>query len=200
MSSVIIAVQSLQELSGLRRNRVWVLYEPREVTEYFSAQKAQQCHRCQKLGHHHAACKTDSGPVCRFCIQNHPTENHQCPRCNTSCIQQWRPPPPAFATTSMDTIDFSIGFGFAALIYVSLEIFREFYVDFVHIHHEIRVFTRFRLPHHAKCRPNIVNYTPHTPKPVGTRTKLLWTLLVMGKVFPLMEEMKEPMDTTVILL
>jgi hypothetical protein len=35
-------------------------------------------------------------------------------------------PPPAFATTSTETIDFSIGFGFAALIYVSLEIFREF--------------------------------------------------------------------------
>jgi hypothetical protein len=29
-------------------------------------------------------------------------------------------PPPAFATTSTETIDFSIGCGFAALIYVSL--------------------------------------------------------------------------------
>jgi hypothetical protein len=29
-------------------------------------------------------------------------------------------PPPVFATTSTETIDFSIGFGFAALIYVSL--------------------------------------------------------------------------------
>jgi hypothetical protein len=29
-------------------------------------------------------------------------------------------PPPAFATTSTETIDFSIGFGFAAPIYVSL--------------------------------------------------------------------------------
>jgi hypothetical protein len=29
-------------------------------------------------------------------------------------------PPPAFATTSTETIDYSIGFGFAALIYVSL--------------------------------------------------------------------------------
>jgi hypothetical protein len=34
--------------------------------------------------------------------------------------RQRRPPPPAFATTSTETIDFSIGFGFAALIYVSL--------------------------------------------------------------------------------
>jgi hypothetical protein len=33
---------------------------------------------------------------------------------------QQRRPPPAFATTSTETIDFSIGFGFAALIYVSL--------------------------------------------------------------------------------
>jgi hypothetical protein len=31
-----------------------------------------------------------------------------------------RRPPPAFATTSTETIDFSTGFGFAALIYVSL--------------------------------------------------------------------------------
>jgi hypothetical protein len=29
-------------------------------------------------------------------------------------------PPPAFATTSTETIEFSIGFGFTALIYVSL--------------------------------------------------------------------------------
>jgi hypothetical protein len=29
-------------------------------------------------------------------------------------------PPPAFSTTSTETFDFSIGFGFAALIYVSL--------------------------------------------------------------------------------
>jgi hypothetical protein len=29
-------------------------------------------------------------------------------------------PPPAFATTSPETIDFSIGFGFTVLIYVSL--------------------------------------------------------------------------------
>jgi hypothetical protein len=46
--------------------------------------------------------------------------------------QQRRPPPPAFVTTSTKTIDFSIGFRFAALIYVSLEIFREFYVIRTH--------------------------------------------------------------------
>jgi hypothetical protein len=103
-------------------------------------------------------------------------------------------PPPAFATTSTETIDFSIGFGFAALIYISLEMFREFYVDFVDIRREIRVFTRFCLPHHAKCRPNITNSTPHAPKPLGRRTKLLWTLLMVEKVFPLMEEMKEPVE------
>jgi hypothetical protein len=50
-------------------------------------------------------------------------------------------PPPVFATTSSETIDFSIGSGFAALIYISLEIFREFYVDFVDIHRKITVFT-----------------------------------------------------------
>jgi hypothetical protein len=37
-----------------------------------------------------------------------------------------------------------------ALIYVSLDIFREFYIDFFDIRREIRVLTRFRLPHHAK--------------------------------------------------
>jgi hypothetical protein len=50
-------------------------------------------------------------------------------------------PPPAFPTTSTETMDFSIGFGFAALIYVPLEIFREFYIAFVDIRREIRVFT-----------------------------------------------------------
>jgi hypothetical protein len=54
---------------------------------------------------------------------------------------QQRQPPPAFATTSTETIDSSIGFGFAVLIYVSLEIFRQFYIYFVDIRHEIRVFT-----------------------------------------------------------
>jgi hypothetical protein len=103
-------------------------------------------------------------------------------------------PPPAFATTSSETIDYSIGFGFAALIYVSLEPFREFYVDFVDIRPKIRVFTRFRLPHHAKCRPNIANSAPHAPKPLGTRSKLLWTLRKMEITFPSMEEMKTPME------
>jgi hypothetical protein len=90
-SSVVIAVRSQEELSPLRRNRVRVLYEPRKVTEYFSARKTDQCHRWQKLGHHHTACKTESGPVCGFCAQNHPTENHQCPHCpdrrGKSCSQ-----------------------------------------------------------------------------------------------------------------
>jgi hypothetical protein len=51
-------------------------------------------------------------------------------------------PRPAFATTSKETIDFSIGFGFAALIYVSLEILREFSVDVVDFCRENIVFTR----------------------------------------------------------
>jgi hypothetical protein len=71
-------------------------------------------------------------------------------------------PTPGFATTSTETIDFSIGFEFAALIYVALEIFREFSVDFINIRRQITVFTRFRLPHHAKCRQNIANSAPHT--------------------------------------
>jgi hypothetical protein len=31
-------------------------------------------------------------------------------------------PPPAFATTSTETIDFSIGFGFTVLIYIPLDL------------------------------------------------------------------------------
>jgi hypothetical protein len=50
-------------------------------------------------------------------------------------------PPTTFATTRTEAIKFSIGFRFAALIYISLHIFREFYIDFVDIHGEIRVFT-----------------------------------------------------------
>jgi hypothetical protein len=100
-------------------------------------------------------------------------------------------PPPAFATTSSKTMAFSIGFGFAALIYISLDVFREFYIDFTDIYREIRVFTRFRVPHYAKCCPNIANSTPHTPKPLGMHSKLLWTLLMIEIPFPLLEEMKE---------
>jgi hypothetical protein len=58
-------------------------------------------------------------------------------------------PPPAFSTTSTETIDYSIGFGFAALCYVSLSISRECYIDFVEPCREIRVFTCFGSPHHV---------------------------------------------------
>jgi hypothetical protein len=104
------------------------------------------------------------------------------------------PPPTAFATTSTETIDFSIGFGFAALIYVSPEMFREFCVDVVDIRRKIRVVTRFRFPHHVKCCPNITNSVPHTPRPLGKRSRLLWTLLMMEIIFPLMEEIKRPIE------
>jgi hypothetical protein len=30
-----------------------------------------------------------------------------------------------------------------------------------------------KLDSHAKCRPNIANSAPHTPNPLGTRSKLL---------------------------
>jgi hypothetical protein len=103
-------------------------------------------------------------------------------------------PPPAFATTSTKTIDISIGFGFAALIYVSLEIFREFYVDFVDIRREIRVFTRFGLPHHAKYHPNIANSTLHDPNRLETRTKPLWTFLKINLILLLMEETQKLME------
>jgi hypothetical protein len=42
---------------------------------------------------------------------------------------------------STETMDISIGFGLAALIYISLDIFRELYIDFVDIRGKIRVFT-----------------------------------------------------------
>jgi hypothetical protein len=109
-------------------------------------------------------------------------------------------PPPAFATTSTETIDFSIGCRFAALNYVSLCISREFYVDVVEFCREIRVFMRFGLPHHAKCHPNIANSAPHDPNRLGTRSKLLWTLRTMETTFPLMEEMDQPMEVITTLL
>jgi hypothetical protein len=102
-------------------------------------------------------------------------------------------PPSAFATTSSETIDFSIGFGFAALIYVSLEIFREFYIDFVDICREIRVFTCFGSPHHAKCHQNLANSAPHAPNSLGTRSKPLLTFLKMDLTLLLMEEMEKLM-------
>jgi hypothetical protein len=109
-------------------------------------------------------------------------------------------PPPACATTSIETIDFSIGFGFAALIYVSLELFREFYVDFVDFCREIRVFMRFGSPHHAKCHQNIANSAPHDPNRLGTHTKALWTFLKMDPILLLMEEMDKLMELMTTLL
>jgi hypothetical protein len=102
-------------------------------------------------------------------------------------------PPPAFGTTSTETIDFSIGFGFAALIYVSLWISREFYIDFVDFRREIRVFTRFGSPHHAKCHQNFANSAPHGPNSLGTCSKPLWIFLMMDPILLLMEEMEKLM-------
>jgi hypothetical protein len=103
-------------------------------------------------------------------------------------------PPPTFATTSTETIDLSIGFGFAALIYVSLSISREFYVDFVDFRREIRVFTRFGSPHHPKCHQNIANPTLHAPNRLETRTKPLRTFPMMDLILLLMEEMEKLME------
>jgi hypothetical protein len=103
-------------------------------------------------------------------------------------------PPLVFATTSTETIDFSIGFGFAALIYVSLWISREFYVDFIDFCHEIRVFTCFGLPYLAKCHQNIANTAPHHPNRLGMHTKPLWTFLMMDLILLLMEEMEMLME------
>jgi hypothetical protein len=100
-------------------------------------------------------------------------------------------PPPPFARTSTETIDLSIGFGFAALIYVSLKISREFYIDFVDIRREIRVFTRFGSPHHAKCHQNLANSAPHGPNSLGMRSKPLWTFLKIDLPLLLMEEMEK---------
>jgi hypothetical protein len=105
---------------------------------------------------------------------------------------QWRPPP-AFATTSTETIDSSIGFGFAVLIYVSLSISREFYIDFVDFRCEIRVFMHFGLPHHAKYHQNLANSGPHGPSSLGMRSKPLWTFPKMDLTLLFMEEMEKLM-------
>jgi hypothetical protein len=66
-SSVVIAVQTQEELNKLKRNKVTVLFEPRKVTDYFTARSIDQCRRCQQLGHHQATCRNNSGPICGFC-------------------------------------------------------------------------------------------------------------------------------------
>jgi uncharacterized protein YhaN len=54
-------------------------------------------------------------------VRNPPGKRKRCTsNQKTVNTTRQRRPPPAFATTSTETIDFSIGFGFAALIYVSL--------------------------------------------------------------------------------
>jgi hypothetical protein len=66
------------------------------------------------------------------------------------------------STTSTETFDYSIGFGFAALIYVSPSISTEFYIDFGDFHYEISIFIHFGLgkmpPKH--CQPNALYPTP----------------------------------------
>jgi hypothetical protein len=104
------------------------------------------------------------------------------------------PPPPAFATTSTETIEFSIGFGFTALIYISLRISREFYFDFIDFCQEIRVFRCFGLPHHAKCYQNIANPMLYTPHWLEIHTKPLWTFLMMDLIVLLIEEMETLME------
>jgi hypothetical protein len=103
-------------------------------------------------------------------------------------------PPPAFSTTSNETIDSSIGFRFAVCIYVSLKIPREFYIDFIDICCEIRVFMHFGLPHLMKCNQNIANPAPHDPNHLGMHTKALWTFLKIDPILLLIEEMEKLME------
>jgi hypothetical protein len=42
-SSVVIAVRTQEELNKLKRNKVTVLFEPRKVTDYFTARSIDQC-------------------------------------------------------------------------------------------------------------------------------------------------------------
>jgi hypothetical protein len=71
---------------------------------------------------------------------------------------------------------------------------REFYVDFVDFCREIRVFTRFGSPHHAKCHQNIANPMLHAPNRLEMRTQPLWTFLMMDLILLPMEEMEEMME------
>jgi hypothetical protein len=82
-SSVVIAVHTKSEAKQLKRNRVNVNFAPRKVTDYFTARSTDQCWHCQQLGHHHATCKADTGPMCGFCVGYHPTDKHACPQCPT---------------------------------------------------------------------------------------------------------------------
>jgi hypothetical protein len=53
-------------------------------------------------------------------------------------------------------------------------------------------------PHHAKCHQNLTNSAPHGPNSLGTRSKPLWTFLMIDLTLLLMEEMEkliEPMTT-----
>jgi hypothetical protein len=67
---------------------------------------------------------------------------------NVSSLEAKKPygngnPPPAFTTTTTESIDYSIRFGFAALDYVVLEFSRMLHEDFVTFHREIRVLCFF---------------------------------------------------------
>jgi hypothetical protein len=51
----------------------------------------------------------------------------------------------------------------------------------------------FGSPHHVKRHQNLANSAPHGPNSLGTRTKPLWTFLMMHLILLLMEEMEKLM-------
>jgi hypothetical protein len=58
-----------------------MLLEPQKVTESFTTHTTDQCRCCLQLGHHHATCANNSGPICGFCARDYPTDKHHCPQC-----------------------------------------------------------------------------------------------------------------------
>jgi hypothetical protein len=124
-----------------------------------------------------------------------PMLHHRCNRSipNASRLAARDPPPPAFSTTTTESIDFSIGFGFAILDSIVLEISRKLHIDFIAFCHEIRVLHTFShvfaCPTSRNGPPVTANSAPHASQHRRMRCKPLWTLQISAMKTTMTEEM-----------
>jgi hypothetical protein len=73
-----IALCSTTEYNMLKKCKIIVLFEHKEVTEYFTARSTNQCHQYQTFGHHYTACTNPATPTYALCVGRYPTDHHSC--------------------------------------------------------------------------------------------------------------------------
>lgn len=79
--SVAVAFATKEEADRAIQNRLYIAGISVRVEKLYSTAPTTQCQNCQGFGHLENHCK--KRPVCRFCGENHATQQHHCNSCRT---------------------------------------------------------------------------------------------------------------------